>query len=106
MPRRHWVGSPDDAEREERQWHSDCLFSSTERWEHAAADAVAPTILYHYAAKGDSPSLTVWAGPVDVALDDLWLRQMQAAHIFQICESVLRRRESFATARETFANLK
>ena len=106
MPQRHWVGSPDDAAREERQWLSDCMFMNHQQWKHGASDACAPTMVCHYAAKGDSPSWSLWVGPVDVALDELWLRQMQAAHIFEICESVLRRRASFAATRETFATLK
>ena len=106
VPQRQWLGIPLVREQERQQWFSDSLFSKWSRWQHAAMDAVAPTLLLHKVAKGASPKLTVWVGPVDVALDDLWMRELEAAHIFEICESGLRRRESFATAGQTFANLK
>ena len=82
------------------------MFFRVEQWVHAARDSGTPTLLFHAPSEpGASPALSIWVGNVDVALDDLWLRQLQAL-IFEICESVLRRRESFATTREPFANLK
>ena len=89
------------------QFKSDLMFTNTKRWVHGARDACAPTLVFFHPGEDRVHApLSVWVGPVDVALDKEWLRVMEAAHIFEICECVLCRCESFATTRETSANPK
>ena len=83
VPQRHWVGTPSHvAVREQWQGLSDAMFRHTEKWVYGAWNACAPTCLCFFPAKeGGSPRLSIWVGPVDVALDGQWLRTMEAAYV-------------------------
>ena len=79
VPRRQYVGSEFHKAREDWQRFSDQLHLWTPWWHHGAADACAPTMVFCCSAEGASPPMHVWVGPVDIALDDAWLRMMQVA---------------------------
>ena len=83
VPPRHWVGTPPYVDKRELwQSASDAMLKNRQKWFYAAWDACAPTCLCFFpAVQGGSPRLSIWVGPVDVALDGEWLRFMEVAYV-------------------------
>ena len=101
IPCRRFFGTAESGLREAWQLFSDSINQGTMAWKHGARDAKAPTLVCVIKPEGASPYLMLWVGPADIALDGGWLRLCKAAHVFEISEGVLCRRESLATRDDT-----